>query len=94
MVKGVNKQIIEINDTGSKYFEKVLLFVVPGKKDLPNELLQKRAKEYVVELSKNITPALSIREQVMKKRAKRRLIVISSIVIIISVAAAVIINIL
>ena len=26
MVKGVNKHIIEINDTGNKYFEKVLLF--------------------------------------------------------------------
>ncbi len=94
MVKGVNKQIIEINDTGNKYFERVLLFVVPGKKDLPNELLQKRAREYVIQLSNNLSPTVSIREQVMKKRARKKLALISGIVIIISVAAAIIINIL
>ena len=94
MVKGVNKQIIEINDTGNKYFEKVLLFVAPGKKDLPNELLQKRAKEYVIEFSKSLTPTVSIREQVTKRRARRRAAIISGLVIFAAVAAVVIINIL
>ena len=27
MIRGVNKRIIEINDTGSEYFEKALFFV-------------------------------------------------------------------
>lgn len=27
MLRGINKQIIEINDTGSNYFEKILFFV-------------------------------------------------------------------
>ncbi len=27
MLRGINKQIIEINDTGSNYFEKVLFFI-------------------------------------------------------------------
>ena len=94
MVKGVNKQIIEINDTGNKYFEKVLLFVAPGKKDLPGEILQKRAKEYVLEFTNNLAPKVGIREQIMKKRARRRTAIISGIVIFAAVAAAVIINIL
>ena len=29
MVKGVNKTVIEINETGSKYFERVVFFVSP-----------------------------------------------------------------
>ncbi len=29
MIKGVNKQIIEVYDTGNKYFEKAILFVKP-----------------------------------------------------------------
>ncbi|HCC35562.1 MAG TPA: hypothetical protein DEQ02_08005 [Ruminococcaceae bacterium] len=29
MIKGVNKQIIEISQTGSRYFERALLFVRP-----------------------------------------------------------------
>lgn len=27
MIKGVNKRIVEVNDTDSKYFEKILFFV-------------------------------------------------------------------
>jgi len=30
MVKGVNKNVIEICDTGNDYFERVILFVRPG----------------------------------------------------------------
>ena len=29
MVKGVNRQVVEINDTGSVYFERILLVVRP-----------------------------------------------------------------
>ena len=29
MVKGVNRQVLEIHETGSEYFEKALFFVRP-----------------------------------------------------------------
>ena len=29
MVKGVSKTIIEVNDTGSRLFEKIVLYVTP-----------------------------------------------------------------
>lgn len=29
MIKGVNRQVLEIHDTGNKYFEKALFFVKP-----------------------------------------------------------------
>ncbi|MBO5852726.1 MAG: hypothetical protein J6Q74_02830 [Clostridia bacterium] len=94
MVKGVNKQIIEINDTGSKYFERVLLFVAPGKKDLPNELLWARAKEYVIDFSKNHPYAAPLREKMLKRRARKRVLIISGIIAALSIVAVAIINIL
>ena len=30
MIKGVNRQIIEVMDTGNQYFERALLVVRPG----------------------------------------------------------------
>lgn len=44
MLKGINSQVLEINDTGTEYFEKALLFVKPefatlGEKDLREKFL-------------------------------------------------------
>ncbi len=88
MVKGVNKQIIEINDTGNKYFERVLLFVSPGKKDLPGELLQTKAKDYVVDFSKNFHETVPLREQIRKKRARKRAFLIAGGVATLALLAA------
>ncbi len=39
MIKGVNRQIIEVTDTGNEYFERALLVVRPGYTDtLPSRL--------------------------------------------------------
>ena len=43
MLRGVNKQIIEINDIGSEYFEKALLFVKADSK-ITNSKLEKEAQ--------------------------------------------------
>lgn len=43
MLRGVNKRIIEINDTGSEYFEKVL-FVVNEDKFLKIDRLEQEAR--------------------------------------------------
>ena len=94
MVKGVNKQIIEINDTGNKYFERVLLFVSPGKKDLPSELLQTKAKDYVLDFSKNLCDAVPLRDRIRKKRARNRAFIIAGAAVILAIGAAVIIKIL
>ena len=45
MVKGVNKTIIEINNTGSKYFDRVLLFVNPSHLGVPQKRLENKALE-------------------------------------------------
>lgn len=43
MIKGVNKQIIEITETGSEYFEKMLLVVKPQYSSMNVKKLKKKA---------------------------------------------------
>lgn len=44
MIKGVNKSVIEISETGNKYYEKAILFIKPEYSDLQKDLLEKEAK--------------------------------------------------
>jgi large subunit ribosomal protein L7A len=62
MVKGVSKTIIEVNNTGSKYFEKIVFYVTPqygnlSAKQLKKALLCGRAKQ--VFLAENADPAIT-----------------------------------
>ena len=43
MLRGINKQIIEIKCTNNEYFEKILLFVKGEKSDSPSEILHGQA---------------------------------------------------
>ena len=45
MIKGVNKQFIEVNDTGSRYFERALLVIRPEFNSVPYEKLKGEAKK-------------------------------------------------
>ena len=47
MIKGVNKQFIEVNDTGSRYFERVLLVIRPEFTSVPYEKLKGEAKKAI-----------------------------------------------
>lgn len=46
MIRGINKQIIEIRCTNNEYFEKILLFVKGEKADSPSALLHEQALSY------------------------------------------------
>ena len=45
MLKGVNRQIIEVSDTGNAYYERAILFVRPQYRDAQQALLEKQAKK-------------------------------------------------
>ncbi len=49
MVKGVNKTVIEINDTGSKYFDRIVFYVNPDYSFISQNKLEGRAIDYVSE---------------------------------------------
>lgn len=44
MLKGVNKQIIEITDTGNLYIQKAILFVDPESENMTTIFLSIRGK--------------------------------------------------
>lgn len=46
MIRGINKQIIEIKCTNDEYFEKALLFVRAEKCTEPYELIESCARDY------------------------------------------------
>ena len=45
MLKGINKQIIEIRCTDDEFFEKALLFVRADKADLPHAIFAEHSEE-------------------------------------------------
>ncbi|MEG1886758.1 MAG: hypothetical protein RR177_01405 [Oscillospiraceae bacterium] len=47
MLKGVSKQIIEVNNTGNKYFEKALIFVRPQYLNASRSKLDDEAENYL-----------------------------------------------
>ena len=74
MVKGVNKSVIEISETGSKYFSRVILFVAP-------EYVEKKSKKLTAEAASVIrkiqmSSSASLRDIISaeRKRKKRLLI--------------------
>jgi hypothetical protein len=46
MLKGINKNVIEISDTGNDSFERAILFLRPGREH-SEEQLGARAREYL-----------------------------------------------
>ncbi len=52
MLKGVNRQVVEIPQPDSVYFEKVIFFVKPGFSEIGEQKLRKSADEVI----RNATP--------------------------------------
>ena len=46
MLKGVNKQILEVSDTDSPYFEKIIFFVRPTHNGFDEKKLRDEAKRF------------------------------------------------
>ncbi len=94
MVKGVSKHIIEINDTGSKYFERVLLFVAPGRDGMSEERLRNEAKNYILKLSEQRSNDSSLRSRINEKNRLRKIMIAAGLTLLTVAAAVIIFNIL
>ena len=69
LIKGVNKQIIEVQDTGNKYFEKAVLYLNPeySSESLPS--LKKKADRLIGAMG---VPPRQLRRDASKRRRTRR----------------------
>jgi hypothetical protein len=52
MIKGINKQILEVTNTESPYFEKIIFFVRPEAQQMGEQSLQKEAEKISKEVKK------------------------------------------
>lgn len=50
MIKGINRQIIEVETTSSTYYEKAWLVIKPEYANLQQQLLEKEAKKMLKDL--------------------------------------------
>jgi hypothetical protein len=50
MIKGINRAIIEVTDTGNVYYERALLVLRPEYTDVQRGLLEKEAKKMLISM--------------------------------------------
>ena len=81
MVKGVNKTVIEINDTGSIMFDKVILFVSADYGNISTMRLKNEAESIIRRLDNESPNRRSIRKHYrMLKRIKYLSIILLGII--------------
>lgn len=66
MVKGVSKTVIEVNNTGSKLFEKIVFYVTPEYGNLSAKQLKRAASNFSFNYENHL------QKQSLRKRYKRR----------------------
>ena len=92
MVKGVNKTIIEISNTGNKLFNRVILFVSPEYVDKSDKKLTEEAQSLIRKLES--MSGESLRSAVKRQRKRKKRIIIFSVLGSIAVTVAVLLIIL
>lgn len=69
MVKGVNKTIIEVNNTGSKVFDKIVFYVSPSCSNLSHKNLNRAIKSFTFQLDERAGRGYnSLRKRMLIKR--------------------------
>ncbi len=84
MVKGVNKTVIEVNDTGSKLFEKIVFYVTPQYGSLSAKQLKRAAREFSFSFSEAPVGRKTVRKVISRKRKIRAALLISAGLLILS----------
>lgn len=82
MVKGVNKRVIEVNNTGNKFFEKIVFYVTPEYGDLSAEQLYNAAEFLSLNLGYYTGFGKPLLRKSRIKRRKRLILAISLSVIV------------
>ena len=52
MIKGINKQILEVTNTDSPYFEKIIFFVRPDSQNVSEQKLKSEAEKISLDIKK------------------------------------------
>lgn len=68
MVKGVSKTIIEVNNTGSRLFEKIVFYVTPEYGNLSAKQLKRAAAEFSFNYDSTLAKNSGLRKRYKTKR--------------------------
>lgn len=85
MLRGVNRSIIEISETESRYFEKILIFVKPEFGSLPPQKLNNEARRLlngVTYSPMGLTKTTSARYRAALKRRRRITLALSLLLVL------------
>ena len=80
MLRGVNRQIIEITNTESTVFEKVVLYIRPEYSDANDEKIEKKAMMYISSL-KDEAVKRNVKQKAKNINAKTFIVPISLLII-------------
>lgn len=72
MIKGVNRKIIEVNNTDSIYFEKAVFWLRPEVRELPAEISRAEAEKYISRI---------IPEVRRKKKFSGKIIIVFAVIV-------------
>ncbi len=69
MVKGVNKTVIEVNDTGSKVFDRIIFYVTPQYSNLTARQLKRATESFTFQFDKRSGRGYeALRKRMMRRR--------------------------
>lgn len=69
MVKGVNKTVIEVNNTGSKFFEKIVFYVTPQYGNLNAKQLLRETDNFTFNFAERADRGYkTLRKRMQRKR--------------------------
>ena len=80
MVRGVSKTVIVVNDTGSKFFEKIVFYVTPEYGSLNAKQLKKAASTFSFHYNEFAEPK-PLRKRIQKKRRRKWLFIGGAIMV-------------
>lgn len=88
MIRGISKRIIEINDTGSDFFEKAVFFIKPDT-DKSDKALKNEADKIISAYFSNIMPTESfgyLRVNDKKRKLSNKKILITFLIAVLTAA--------
>lgn len=89
MVKGVNKTVIEVNNTGSKLFEKIVFYVTPEYGNLSAKQLRRAASAFSFNYDSPPNTG-TLRKRYKRKRMLRLFLLSIPAVLVLAVVLAII----
>ena len=92
MVKGVNKTVIEVNNTDNKYFEKIVFYVTPEYGNLSAKQLRSAAEKFCYNFESEIKckAPVTLRKRVQKKKRIRLGLLLVAFAVVMGVVSAVV----